>query len=131
MVLHLAVTLVFMKLSNHLLHSPGRVVPQIIAYLEDKHNRDISKEDVSLFKSYQELLVNQMRKNKDKEHSGKDEATGGLEKEGEEEDVNADNREKTDEQKLLDGMVEIKQAALKYMSKSGRVGAQSKSTSGN
>ena len=62
MALHLACVVLFQYHTNTLLHAPGRCVPQIIAYLQDK----VSANDFRVLTEYQQLVVQQITKSKAK-----------------------------------------------------------------
>lgn len=130
MALHLATVLIFMKVTGCLLHLPGRLVPQVIAYLQDKHVKDVPREDLLLLREYQELLVASMKESRERErqHSESQEMTG---------DVVAENKAQTEggpgtegekdkegqsEAQLVERLQGVKQVALKYVAQSGRGG---------
>jgi hypothetical protein len=181
MALHIAVVLVFIKVTGSLLHAPGRVVSQVIAYLQEKHKLDVSPQDLALFHDYHDLVVKQFKEKRTKERhdsesaaqevvseqevsntqevAGKQEVSdpqeavseqevsdtqnvaskqevddtqdtmGEQEVTGEQEIAQEGNKmeERSIETELVDRLDNIKEAALKYMSKAGRTGAGKKS----
>lgn len=131
MALHLATVLIFMKVTGCLLHLPGRLVPQVIAYLQDKHVKDVPREDLLLLRAYQELLVASMKESRERERQNsesqvmtgdvvaenKAQTEGGLGAEGE-----RDGEEGQSKAQLVERLHSVKQVALKYVAQGGRGG---------
>ena len=136
MALHLSAVLIFMKVTGCLLHLPGRLVPQALAYLQEKHEKDVARDDLLLLRGYQELLVASMkeRREREKSHSesqetagnegvaeNKTQTEGGTEAEGEDRGVGQC------EEELAEKLKGVKQVALKYVAQGGRSGAVTES----
>ncbi|XP_059837368.1 E3 UFM1-protein ligase 1 [Hypanus sabinus] len=89
LVLHLTSVLLFQLSTHHMLHAPGRCVPQVISFLSSK----ISEDQYKLLVKYQGLVVKQLvgqhRKSKEDEDSGE---RSNLEKDAES-DVEAVRKE--------------------------------------
>ena len=127
MALHLATVLIFMKVTGSLLHLPGRLVPQVIVYLQDKHE-EVLREDLLLLRAYQELLVASMKESREREkrHSESQETTGAVAEnktEAEGEAGGEEGGERGESQsvaQLVEKMQGVKQVALKYVSQGGK-----------
>ncbi|XP_072107770.1 E3 UFM1-protein ligase 1 [Mobula birostris] len=89
LVLHLTSVLLFQLSTHHMLHAPGRCVPQVISFLSSK----IPEDQYKFLVKYQGLVVKQLvgqhRKNKEGEDSGE---CSNLEKDAEN-DVEAVRKE--------------------------------------
>ena len=88
MALHLAVVLIFMKVTGSLLQAPGRVVSQVIAYLHEKHQTDISPGDFAILRDYHELVVKSFKEKRAiaKDRHDSESMEGVTDKHGEQEE---------------------------------------------
>ena len=88
MALHLAVVLIFMKVTGSLLQAPGRVVSQVIAYLHEKHQTDISPGDFAILRDYHELVVKSFKEKRAiaKDRYDSESMEGVTDKHGEQEE---------------------------------------------
>ncbi|XP_051016993.1 E3 UFM1-protein ligase 1 [Acomys russatus] len=77
LILHLTSVLLFQFSTHSMLHAPGRCVPQIIAFLQNK----IPEDQHSLLVKYQGLVVKQLLSQNKKSGQGEDPARDALDKE--------------------------------------------------
>ena len=130
MVLHLGAVLIFMKVTGSLLHLPGRLVPQVFVYLQDKHKKEVPREDLLQLRAYQELLVASIKESREREKqcSESQEATGPVvenktqEEGGSAVEGDGERREGQSQAQLIEKMQGVKQVALKYVAQGGRSG---------
>lgn len=141
MVLHLGAVLIFMKVSGSLLHLPGRLVPQVILYLQDKHEKEVPLEDLLQLRAYQELLVASIKESREREKrwsesqettgavvENKTHEEGGSAVEGDGERGEGQRGEGQSKAQLIERMQGVKQVALKYISQGGRSGTLTEAT---
>ena len=136
MVLHLGTVLIFMKVTGSLLHLPGRLVPQVILFLQDKHEKEVPREDLLQLRAYQELLVASIKESREREKRCREsqETPGGVaENKTQEEGESAvkgdgERREGQNKAQLIDRMQGVKQVALKYVAQGGKSGTLTEAT---
>lgn len=97
MALHLASAVLFQHYTHCMLHAPGRCVPQIINFLQDK----LTPEHYEKFNQYMTLVIKQL--------SGSEDSTV---KNGDDHEQTEEHEEKTTSVQLEEGLEDIKRIAL-------------------
>lgn len=97
MALHLASAVLFQHYTSCMVHAPGRCVPQIISFLEDK----LTAENYEKLNLYMTLVIKQLSGNED-----------SAVKNGDDHENTGEQEEKTTAAKLEEGLEEIKRIAL-------------------